>query len=32
MQWNRYKSRDPGLAWLRGELKQIACEVDAPAG
>jgi DNA-binding transcriptional LysR family regulator len=30
MQWHKYRSRDPGLVWLRGLLQQAVDEMDAP--
>ena len=30
VQWHKYRSRDPGLVWLRGLLHQAVEEMDAP--
>ena len=32
MQWHKYLTRDPGLIWLRGLLKDAAARLDDPAG
>jgi DNA-binding transcriptional LysR family regulator len=28
MQWHKYRSRDPGLIWLRDLLKEAAAQMD----
>lgn len=30
MQWHKYRTRDPGLVWLRGLLHEAACHLDDP--
>ncbi|MTV36570.1 hypothetical protein [Duganella radicis] len=32
MQWHKYRTRDPGLLWLRGLLKQAVVRMDADIG
>jgi LysR family nod box-dependent transcriptional activator len=32
MQWHKYRSKDPGLSWLRGLFAEGVADMDGPAG